>query len=181
MAAVTPYLTASNIATGLAAVSTVTSVLGQQSAAKSESANLKYQAAQGHADAAAERGAAQVQAMKIRRQGRAQQSQATAALAASGVDVNVGTANTINTQIMKNTEEDALTAILNGDNSARRREAAAQGNLIEAENVRSAANINSFSSVLAGGYQIANGWKTSSKASKPRLTDSNPFSYSNYA
>jgi hypothetical protein len=166
----------------LTAFSTGVSILGKQHAANGESSALKYQADQATADADAERGAAQVQAIKIRKAGRAQQSQARAALAASGVDVGVGTANTINEQIMKNTEEDALTAILNGNYGAQRKLAQAQGYRTEAENVKNTSKINTLTSALAGGAMVASGWKTSVRTPDlSRVTDGNPQTYGNYA
>jgi len=166
----------------LAGASTVMSVMGQQSGARNEQAQLNYQADQATADAEAERGAAQVQAQKIRKAGKATAGQARASLAASGVDVNEGTANTINAEIIKNTETDALTAILNGDYGAKRKLAQAQGFVQEGKLARNAANVKSVSSVLSTGAKVASGWKTVSQG--PNLTninDGNSMSYGNYA
>jgi hypothetical protein len=89
-------------------------------ASKQQEANLKFQSDQMAADAAAERGAAEVEAMRIRKAGKMQRAQATAAAAASGVDVNSPTAVKIDQTISQNAEEDALLTILGGrDRSAR--------------------------------------------------------------
>ena len=144
----------------LAGASTVMSVMGQQSGARNEQAQLNYQADQATADAEAERGAAQVQAQKIRKAGKDTAGQARASLAASGVDVDEGTANTINAEIIKNTETDALTAVLNGHYGAQRKMAQAVGLEQEGKLVRSAANVKSFGSALAMGANVAGGWNT---------------------
>jgi hypothetical protein len=58
--------------------------------------------------------AAQAQAEKIRKAGRAQRGEAKAALAASGVKLGEGTPLEIDKTISTNVEEDALSAILSG-------------------------------------------------------------------
>src|SRR3546814_20621914 len=62
--------------------------LGTDTAANQEEANAKFAADQAEVDARAEQGAAQVEAERIRREGKAQRAKAVAAAAASGVDVN---------------------------------------------------------------------------------------------
>lgn len=101
-------------------IGTATTLYAQDTAAKQQESNLNFQAAQSAADARAEQGAAEVEAMRIRKAAKAQRAQAVAAAAASGVDVNSPTAVRIDQEITKNAEEDALTTILNGgDRSAR--------------------------------------------------------------
>lgn len=60
-----------------------------------------------------------IQAEKVRRAARAQQGEARSALAASGVDVGVGTAEQIQADIGTRGEEDALSLILSGGRKAR--------------------------------------------------------------
>src|SRR3546814_6196752 len=80
----------------------------------------KFAADHAEADARAEQGAAQVEAERIRREGKAQRAKAVAAAAASGVDVNSPTALKIDQEITANAEEDALTVIANGGDRAAR-------------------------------------------------------------
>ena len=90
----------------------------QERVAGVEARNAQFQADQAQADAAAERGAATVKADKVRKQGRQQQSEARAALAAAGVEVGAGTPVKIGATIGRNAEEDALNEILYGDRTA---------------------------------------------------------------
>lgn len=60
---------------------------------------------------------ARAHAEKIRKAGRAQQGEAKAALAASGVKLAEGTALEVDKEIIKNSEQDALSAILSGSRS----------------------------------------------------------------
>lgn len=156
------------------AIGTGVSILGQQKQAEAsaESAQqqidqLSYQQAQANADASAEKSSARLLAENLRRKGRMQQATARSQLAASGVDVGYGTASLINETIKRDTEVDALTAILDGESRASRLRAQGIGYGIEASNVAknakaeaSASRMKIGSSVLAGGFSIASGWKS---------------------
>jgi len=72
------------------------------------------QAQQASNDAAYKQDAAKAQAEKIRRMGAMQKGEAKAALAASGVKLGEGTALEVEKSIAKNSEEDALSALLGG-------------------------------------------------------------------
>lgn len=65
-------------------------------------------------DAAYKKDASRAQAEKIRKMGAMQKGEAKAALAGSGVDVNSGTPLELQKSITRNSEEDALSAILGG-------------------------------------------------------------------
>lgn len=109
----------------LSAAGTGVAMYSADTASKQAESNLKFQAAQTAADANAAAGEAQVEAMRIRKAGKAQRAQATAAAAASGIDVNSPTALKIDEEIGKNSEEDATLTILNGgDRAARMRQQA---------------------------------------------------------
>src|SRR3546814_2986887 len=69
------YLAATAVGTGV-------TMYGQDTAANQEEANAKFAADQAEADARAEQGAAQVEAERIRREGKRQRSKAVAAAAA---------------------------------------------------------------------------------------------------
>lgn len=126
---------------------------------KQASAMANYEAKQAEANAAAERGAAAVRADKIRKMGRMQRSSARAALAASGANVGEGTALVIDQQIGRDAEEDALTEIMTGGRRADALNTQAELSRISGSNARSASYLGAAGSVLAGGYQVASGWK----------------------
>ena len=152
----------------MAAVSTGYSVYSSQQAGKQAQLTADAQAEQSQRDAEAAASAAMVQADRIRRLARNQASQANAALAGSGVEVNEGTAIDINEEIIGNAEEDATLTILDG-------QAQKAGGYVDASNyrlsgaqARSAANTASVGSVLEGGNKLAeNGWKASVRNGKP--------------
>lgn len=79
----------------------------------------EYSAEVAEQDANQAKADAMTQAEKVRKAMRAQQGEARAALAASGVDVGVGTAEQIETDIYARGEEDALSLILSGGRRAR--------------------------------------------------------------
>ena len=123
-----------------------------------------YQAKQAEADAKAEKSAAEVQAEKIRKMSRIQAGEATASIAGSGVDVGEGTALNINKDIYANAEEDAVMTVFGGSDRAARGNAEAAGYRLKGEQAQTAGYLNAASSVLAGGVQIATGWKRSRSA-----------------
>lgn len=116
---------------------------------------------QANADALAAAGEAEVMASKIRKAGKQQQASAVAALAASGVDVQVGTAEQIQTDIAQRTEEDALTTILNGKDSGRRLNRIAAADRIGGSNAMTAGYLNAGSTVLSSvaAQQRTTNWK----------------------
>lgn len=126
---------------------------GEQAAAMGN-----YQNAQAQADADAAKGDALVQARQIREAGKRQKSSATAASAASGFSVSDGTAELINNQIDQGAEQDALMAILGGNNQARRLRAQGEYAQKAGENARTAGYVSAIGSVAKAG----NGWKSSS-------------------
>jgi len=99
-------------ATALSATSTLAS--GFQAYQQGE-----YEQDQARADADAALAAARVQAKNIRRVADRQRSAARAALAASGVSVDMGTGEDIQTEIATAGEQDAVMSILGGRNTAR--------------------------------------------------------------
>lgn len=118
-----------------------------------------YQAAQANADAQAEREAGQVQAKQVRKAGKYQQAEATAALAASGVEVGAGTPLKIDQQIGRNVEADALNTILYGTRTGARLDQQAQGLRASGSNAAAAGVRSAFGSVLsAGSSYYGKGW-----------------------
>lgn len=149
------FLAASAIGTGL-------TLQGQDTQAKQQEANLKFNADQAAADAAAEKGAAQIEAERIRKAGKAQRAQAVAAAAASGVDVNSPTALKIDENINASAEEDAVLTILGGSDRAKRLNQQGDADRIGASSARSAGRVNQASTLLSSAATFTNngkGWK----------------------
>lgn len=114
--------------------------------------------------AAADQDAAVAQAEKIRRAGKAQQAEANAALAASGVSIGEGTAVRIGREIVTNTEKDAMQTILSGARRAASGEAEAGMLRSQGSAASTAGYLNAGSSLLAGASSFArSGWKSQAK------------------
>ncbi|MDQ3056472.1 MAG: hypothetical protein M3Q96_01800 [Pseudomonadota bacterium] len=144
------------------AIGTGATLYASDTAAKQQESNLKYQADQANADAAAEKGAAMVEADRIRKAGKMQRAQATAAAAASGVDVNSPTAIRIDEEITKNSETDALLTILNGNDRSQRMNNQASVDRAGASMVRSEARGQQAATLLSAAASSAttySNWK----------------------
>lgn len=131
---------------------------------KQQEAWGNYQAAQGEADARAEKGAGQVEAERIRKLGKRQIAEAMAAYAGSGIDISEGTPLDINRDIEAGVEEDAALAIMGGNDRALRLGAQAQGDRIGAGNARTAGRLNAANSLLQGASGAMGGWKSSASS-----------------
>lgn len=120
----------------------------------------KYQQQQAEADANAATASAQLEAANIRKAGERQRSSARAALAASGVNVDEGTAEMISTDIQQGAEQDALTTIQTGVNRGRVMQAEGQAARIEGNNRRTAGFLNAGQTALsAGNTAYRTGWR----------------------
>lgn len=141
-------------ATAFSAVSAVQQ--GQQQKKYNE-----WQAAQAEAEAQAEREMGEIQGARVRRQGRSQQSEARAALAASGVEVGAGTPVQIQGEIERRSEVDALNYILYGERKGARLEQEAAASRLAGKNAQAAGYRGAIGSVLRGGAALSGpGWKT---------------------
>jgi hypothetical protein len=120
-----------------------------------------YQNAQAQADANAAQGDAEVQAMQIREAGKRQRSAAIAAQTASGVDIGSGTAELINTEITKESEQDAISTILSG--RYRGQQLSNQGAFakIKGNNAATAGYVSAAGTALNAGASANGGWKSS--------------------
>lgn len=127
-----------------------------------------YLAAQAEADSRAEVGAAKVEAERIRKAAKKQRSEAVAALAASGVDVNSSTALKIDEEISRGAEEDAFLTLTGGGDRAARLNAEASGARMAGKQAQTAGYLNAGSSLLSSGSSIARGWKRTSSLSGGR-------------
>ncbi|WP_256347637.1 hypothetical protein [Pseudomonas gingeri] len=151
------------IAAAAAVAGTAYSVYSSQQAGKQAQLTAEAQAEQSQKDADAAASAATVQADRIRRLARNQASEANAALAASGVEVGEGSAININEDIYGNAEEDATLTFLNGQSQKARGQVDAANYRQTGAAARSAANAQSFGSVLQGASNLASGWKASAQ------------------
>lgn len=143
------------------AISSAVSAIGQMQQGEAQKEMYNAQAQETLNNAAYSADAAKSQAEKIRKAGKAQQGEANAALAASGVKLGQGTALEVKKTIIQNSEEDALSAILSGKRvqSSASREAAMLGKA--GDNAVTNANFGAASTVLsAGGNYLKGNWKT---------------------
>ena len=119
-----------------------------------------YQAEQARADADAAAASAKLEAANIRKAGERQRSSARAALAASGVNVDTGTAELINKEITQDAEQDALTTIQTGANRGRMINAEGQAARIAGNNAATAGYLNAASTAMSAGYTgQRSGWR----------------------
>lgn len=129
-----------------AAVGTYSAIQqGEQADAMGE-----YQQRQAEADAAIRESEAMVQARQIRKAADQQRAAARAALASSGVTVGAGTAELIDKDINANAQQDALTAIYNGNTAALQTRQEGAISKIAGSNARSAGYMNAASTALSG-------------------------------
>lgn len=131
-------------------------------------AQADYQAEQAQADANAAASQAQVEAEQIRKATLKQRAAARAAFADSGVNVDVGTAELIQSDIQQQGEQDALTTIINGRNAATKLNAQADGFQMAGSNAQTAGYFDAASTALSGA-QSYYGWKMKTK--KPTASD----------
>lgn len=110
-------------------------------------------------DAALEREAAGKRAERIRRAGGSQQSEARAALAASGVEVTAGTPVRIESEIGRRAEEDAMEELLFGERSGSRLEDEAALRRRAGKNAEREGLLSATGSVLSGGGRVLEGFR----------------------
>lgn len=148
----------------LMAASSAMSVMGQLSQGQQKKEMYNAQAQQSLNDAAYKADAYKSQAEKIRKAGKAQVGEANAALAASGVKLGEGTPLEVKKTIVQNSEEDALTALLNGSRTTTAAQEQAQLLGKAGDNAVTNAEWGAASSVLsAGGSYMRGGWKSTAK------------------
>jgi hypothetical protein len=136
------------------------SAISSSARGRQEQDYYNNQAAGAAVDAETARQAAAVEAKKIRQAGRGVSKSATAALAASGVDVTQGTALDIPMSIDANAEEDAQMALLSGKYRGQRLNEQANNLRAAGENAKSAGNAAAVGSLFssAGSLATKQGW-----------------------
>jgi hypothetical protein len=107
--------------------------------------------------------AAKAQAEAIRKAGRATQGEAAASLAASGVKLGEGTALEVKKEIAKNSEKDALSALLSGTRASDSADKEAKFLGKAGDNAVTNAEYSAASTILGTGGKIAGGWKSTAK------------------
>lgn len=128
-----------------------------------QKAQADYQAAQAQADADAAASQAQVEAEQIRKAAVKQRAAARAALADSGVNVDVGTAELVQSDVQQQGEQDALTTILNGNNARAKLNSQADAFQLAGSNAQTAGYLRGASTALSS-FSASRGWKTKSPA-----------------
>lgn len=151
-------ISAATIATYAAATSAVVGLGSALYQGSRQSKMADYQTGQAAADASTAQSQAQVQARQIRTQTARQQAVARATLADSGVTVGTGTAEQVDQTIGQRGEQDALTAIYQGDTRAKQIQTAGNLAAAQSENASTASVINGVSTALSGFATVAKGW-----------------------
>lgn len=160
MSGVTAATVAAYAAVAAAVAGAAVSVVGQAQQASQQKKMYRAQAQQVANQTAYRQDAAKAQAEKIRRAGIAQRSEAQAALAASGVKLGEGTPLELQRNIVRSSEEDALTALLNGKRVGQAGDMEA-GMLMQAgKNADTNAKYGIASTVLSTAGSVAGGWKS---------------------
>lgn len=147
-------------ATMMMAISTGFQVISAISQGQQQSDQADWQSRQAAADAQASREAGEVRAEKVRKAGKATQSQARAALAASGVEVGAGTPVKIVQDIGRNAEGDAQSELLSALNRGARLDSESAGLNVAASNARTGSYMRAGGSLLnAAASPVAqDGW-----------------------
>lgn len=135
--------------------------LNQVNAGKYARGQADLQASQAEYQATVEQKAALDTAAIIRRAGRRQIGQATAAYAGAGVQVGEGSAGEVERQITQDVEHDAFQTILQGDRRARGLQTDATLMRIDGKSKETAGYVNAVGTLLSSGAQAYAGWKTS--------------------
>lgn len=117
-----------------------------------------YHAERQMQDAQSIRDTAKSQAAKIRKAGNSQVSQATAALAASGVEVGTGTAGDITKDIIRDSEMDAQTALLTGARQSVSIENQAEAYRMAGKNAKKEGYYKAAGSLIGNASGIKDGW-----------------------
>ena len=154
----------------VAAVGTGVAIYGAEQQAAQQNANMKHAADQAQADADAQRGAAQVEAQRIRNLGKVQQSSAIAAEAAGGISVDSDTSVKIDQTIGYNASHDAFMEITAGENRAKRLESGAAADTIAGQSALQAGDYRATSQLISFGAQATNygnGWARSPPGTSP--------------
>ena len=123
-----------------------------------------YQASQAQADAQVEREVAQVNADKIRKAAKSQQSSARSALAASGVVADSGTPLVIQGDIIERGEGDALTELLTGVRKGQKLDTEASGLRVAGGNAKAQGYSSAAGSLLATGGSMGSKYGGGSKS-----------------
>lgn len=134
----------------LMAASTVVQAGGQVSAANAQASELRSEAGQLDTAAGQDRASAQRAGAEQQRQGRILQSRALARAAASGGGASDPTVVNILANLEGESKYRALTALYEGEETARSKETQANAKRTEAHNAKKAGYIGALGTVLSG-------------------------------
>jgi len=133
----------------------------------------EFQRKQAEADAKTEKQAAELRAEQVRKAGREQRAKARAGAAASGMDVGLGTATELQSEITRGVEEDAGMSIFGGLDAFKRGNQTGQSIGNRATNEATALKAGGKAAQTAGyvgAAKSAVGGYGDYKASKPKTT-----------
>ena len=138
-----------------AILGTTMQIAGQQQQGKAAQRAANESAAQDEYTALVEQDNALAQAQQIRRQGASARGQTLGAISASGVKIGQGSTLDAERQVLQDYETDASMAILTGKRRSDALLKEAELKRRAGRNARRAANINSFTTLLAEGAKGA--------------------------
>lgn len=153
-----------DLITGLAVAGSGLSALGAIRQGQAQANSDNYNAEMARREAVSEKDAALQQAEKIRRVGKRTRSEATSAMAASGLQLDEGSALVIDQQIAQDVEQDAFMELLTGDRRARQLNAQASMFKASAKNAKTSSYLSAGASLLSGAAGAYSGWKAAAGA-----------------
>lgn len=156
------------LTTAVIVAATAYSAYSTYQAGKAQAEYADYEAKQTEADANAEKGAAQVEADRIRKMGRQAVAEQSAAMASSGGQLGSAGSLALNREIYRGAEEDAVYTLLGGGDRAARLNAQGQLTRARGRAAKSAATSSAFSQLAQGGMQASSAWRT-----RPAMTNAN--------
>lgn len=123
----------------------------------------KQEAAQGVADAQAEKGDAQVEADRIRRMKQAALAETNVAIAGSGQNLASAGALQLNKEVSRGAEEDAFNALIGGTNRSARVNQQASVTAARGKAAARGATFSAFGQLASAGGQAYGGWVSGNK------------------
>jgi hypothetical protein len=137
----------------------VVGAYGQYQTGKAQESMYKYEAAQGEADARAEKGAAVVESERIRKMGKRAAAEASVGLAANGGDLASAGSLAINRDIYRSSEEDAYFALIGGEDRSKRMMASAQLDKMRGSSAKQAGIYGALETLGSGAAKSYGSWK----------------------
>lgn len=119
-----------------------------------------YEAKQAVADANAEKGAAQVEAERIRKAGKQAVAEANAGIAASGQQLSSAGSLAINREIYRGAEEDAYYALIGGRDRSSQLQTNAKLSRARGKQAATAGKVGAFTQIATGAAGAYGNWRS---------------------